>query len=272
MFRNFFLPLTVISLAAWCAVTIACGSSNKSTSCTGGPYNVVGDWQVSVQSGSQSVTGYGAIDSAGLALFFDNSASTGNSGDTLELPTVTGSCAFSGNITDYEEPGGLSSGQSTTDSVQGNVTSATALNGTFTGSNGSGTFTAATFSPLTGSVSAVTGSKTGVVQGTVNSQSVLLPLTFSATGTGDSMSFTSSISQNCNAAGTFTQVGTANVFDVSITFTSTGGIGCALPGTFTGIGFESNSDYFNINGNNPADTYLNADILASSNTFVMEIF
>jgi hypothetical protein len=272
MSRRFLLSLFLVSLAAWCALTVACGSSSKSTSCSGGPYNVVGNWQVSVQSGTQPVTGYGAIDSAGLALFFDNSASTGNTGDTLQLPTITGSCAFSGNITDYEKPGGPSSGQSTADSAQGNVTSATALNGTFSSSSGSGTFTAATFSPLTGSVSAVTGSKTGIVQGTINGQSILLPLTFSASGTGDSMSFTSSIAQNCNVAGTFTQVGTANVFDVSITFTSTGGIGCALPGTFTGIGFESNSDYFSINGNNPADTYLYADILASSNTFVMEIF
>jgi hypothetical protein len=274
MFRSFFLSLALISIVAWCAMTIACGSSStKSTTCTGGPYNVVGNWQVSVQSGTQPVTGYGAIDSAGLALFFDNSTSTGNSGDTLQLPTITGSCAFSGNIIDYEKPGGPSSGQSTTDTAQGNVTSATALNGTFSSSSGSGTFTAATFSPLSGTVGVVTGTKTGEVQGEINNQEILLPgLVFSASGSGDSMSFASSSNPACNVSGTFTQVDTANVFDVSITFTSTGGIGCDLPGTFTGIGFESNSDYFGFNGNNPADTYLYADILASSNTFVMEIF
>jgi hypothetical protein len=273
MFRRFLLSLAVLSLAAWCAITVACGgSSNKGTSCTGGPFNVVGNWQTSVQSGSSSVTGYGAIDSNGLALFFDNSPLTSGSGDTLEMPTISGSCSFSGNMTSYQEPGGLFSGQSSTATAQGNVTSATAISGTFTSTNGSGTFSAAPFSPLNGSVSAVTGSKIGQVEGAINSQPVLLDLTFTATGTGDSMSFTSTNNNTCSVTGTFTQVGTANVFDVSMTFTSTGGGGCALTGTFSGLGFEGNSDYFDFNGNNPADTYLYADILASGNTFVMEIF
>lgn len=218
------------------------------------------------------MTGYGAIDSTGLALFFDNSLSTGNTGDTVELPTITGTCSFSGNIVDYEEPGGPFSGQSVSDTAQGNVTSATALNGTFTGTSSSGTFSAAPFSPLTGSVSAVTGSKTGEVEGAVNDLPVLLSLTFSASGTGASMSFTSNNNLICNVTGTFTQVGTSNVFDVSVTFTSTGSPGCALTGTFSGLGFESSSDYFFFNGNNTADTYLYADILDSTNTFVMEIF
>ena len=272
MSRKFCLSLFVISLAAWCALTIACGggSSNKTTTCTGGPYNVVGDWKITTQSGGGSVTGYGAIDSAGLALFFDNSLSTGNTGDTVELPTISGSCSFSGNIIDYEEPGGPFSGQSVSDTAQGNVTSATALNGTFSGTGSSGTFSAATFSPLTGTVGVVTGSKNGEVQGAINGQPILLPLGFSASGTGDSMSFTGS-NQVCSATGTFTQVGTANVFDVSITFTTTGSTACALTGTFTGIGFESSTDYFGIHGN-ATDTYLYADILASGNTFVMEIF
>ena len=270
MCRKFVLTVSAISLVAWCALTMACGNSSnsKTTGCTGGPYNVVGNWQVIVSSGSNSVTGYGAIDSAGLALFFDNSVTNG-SGDTLEMPTITGACSFSGNITNFAEPGGPFNGQSVIDAAKGNVTSATALTGTFTGNSASGTFSAASFSPLTGTVGVVTGSKTGEVQLALNGQPVLLPLTFAASGTGDSMSFTTGSSiQNCTTTGTFTQVGTANVFDVSITFT---GSGCAITGTFKGIGFESSSDYFGINGNN-TDTYLYADILASTNTFVMEIF
>lgn len=274
MFRKFVFSVGAISLLAWCALTIACGnSSSKSTSCTGGPYNAVGNWQIIVnQTNGGSVTGYGAIDSAGLALFFDNSVTSGT-GDTLQMPTLTGACSFTGNITDFAEPGGPFSGQTITDAAQGNMTSATALTGTFSGNGSSGNFSAAVFSPLAGTAGVVIGSKTGAVQGALNGQPVLLPLTFAASGNGNSMSFTTGNSiQNCTTTGTFTQVGTANVFDVSITFTSTTGTsGCALSGTFTGIGFESSSDYFGINGNS-IGTYLYADVLASANTFVMEIY
>jgi hypothetical protein len=275
MSRKFWFSLSIVSLAAWCATIVACGGSSKTTGCTGGPYNVVGDWQITVsQTNGASVTGYGAIDSTGLALFFDNSISNG-SGDTLEMPAITGGCSFSGNMTDFAEPGGPNSGQSLTDTVQGSVTSATAMTGTFTGSGSNsskGSISAATISPLTGMVSVVVGSKTGEVQGALDGQPVLLPLTFSASGTGDSMSFiTGTLSPNCTATGTFTQVGTANVFDVSITLSNSQNGTCALTGTFSGIGFESSSDYFGLNGNS-IDTYLYADILAASNTFVMEIF
>jgi hypothetical protein len=276
MIRNWIglLSVTVLSLLA--ATIVSCGGSGpaKTTTCVGGPYNVVGDWQITAtQTGGSSVSGYGAIDSAGLALFFDNSTPSGNSGDTLQLPTLSGACSFSGNITDYEEPGGPFSGQSATDAAQGNVNSDTSISGTFTGTgSSSGTLSASAFTPLAGTINAVTGSKTGAVQGAINGQPVLLPATFTASGGDAGMSFTTgNLNANCTTTGTFTQVGTANVFDVSITFTSTGGTGCSLAGTFTGIGFESSSDYFGTNGS-ATDTYLYADILASSNTFVVEFF
>lgn len=272
MCRKFWLPVSAVCLVAWCATAMGCGSSNKTSSCTGGPYNVVGNWQITVsQTSGASVTGYGAIDSAGLTMFFDNSPANG-SGDTLEMPKITGSCSFSGNLTEFSEPGGPFSGQSVVDTTQGNVTSASAIKGTFT-ANGTpkGSFSASTFSPLTGTVSGVVGSKTGEVQGMINGQSLVLPLTFAASGTGDSMSFTGS-TLNCSVTGTFTQVRTANVFDVSVTFSNNGGNSCGLRNNFTGIGFESNSDYFGFHGNDSSDTYLYADIQASSNTFVMEIF
>jgi len=97
-----------------------------------------------------------------------------------------------------------------------------------------------------------------------------LPLTFTQSGSGNSMSFSTnqSLSPNCSAGGTFNEVAASNVFDVSITFTGTS---CFVTGTFTGLGFESSTDYFSAN-NSQAGTYLYADVLASANTFVMEIY
>jgi hypothetical protein len=256
--------LAVALLVFIATLSIGCGSSNPTTVCTG-PYNVVGPWQITVNTSSATVKGYGAIDSAGLALFFDNTQ-PGSAGDTLQMPTLTGACSFSGNVTEYSEPGGPRSGVVLTDAVEGNVTSSTAISGTLTGSP-TGTVSLTSFSPLPGAVAAVSGAKTGAVQGTFNSQPVLLALTFTPSGTNNGMTFTTTNLAGCEANGTFTQQGTSNVFDVSITLMPT----CPITGTFTGIGFESSSDYFNLNGGS-ADTYLYANILDSSNTFVMEIF
>jgi hypothetical protein len=265
--------LLLFSFAALCmigAMTISCGSSNSSTvkPCTGGPYNVVGPWQMTVTDNgvAGSVTLYGAIDSSGLALFFDNSQLSG-SGDTVQLPTITGACSFSGNVTAYGEPGGPNSGVVGTNPVQGNVTSSTAISGTFSG-NPSGTISLVPLSALgTGTVTAVTGQKLGVVQGSFSLQSILLSLTFSQSGSNNSMSFTTTNLAGCLANGTFTEVGTSNVFDVSLTLMPT----CPITGTFTGLGFESSTDYFGPNGGHP-DTYLYMNILDSTNSFVMEIY
>src|SRR5271165_6332984 len=247
------LWLSLVCLILIGALTVGCGSSSHSAkACTGGPYNVVGNWQLTVtDSGGSPLTMAGAIDSAGLALFFDNSP--GNSGDTAELPVLTGTCFFSGNITAYGEPGGPNNGSSAIDPAQGNVTSNSAFAGSFTGA-ASGTFSAASFSPLTGAVTAVSGSKTGAVQGALNGTPVLLSTTFTPAGSNNSMNFATTNLAGCEASGTFTEVGTSNVFDVSITLQPT----CPITGTFTGIGFESSTDYFGINGGH-ADTYLYAD-------------
>jgi hypothetical protein len=266
MLAKLTFSLFLVCVVAISALTISCGgSSSGSKPCTGGPYNVVGDWQMTVtDTGGSPLVMYGAIDSAGLALFFDNSV--GASGDTAELPAITGTCAFSGNVAAYDEPGGPNSGTSATDVAQGNVTSSSALAGTFTGA-ASGTFSAASFTPLTGAVAAVSGDKTGVVQGALGGQPVLLPTAFTPAGSNNSMSFATTNLAGCAANGTFTEVGTSNVFDVSITLMPT----CAITGTFTGIGFEGSADYFGINGGH-ADTYLYADILNGTNTFVIEFF
>jgi hypothetical protein len=81
------------------------------------------------------------------------------------------------------------------------------------------------------------------------------------------MSFTTTNLAGCLANGTFTEVGTSNVFDVSLTLMPT----CPITGTFTGLGFESSTDYFGPNGGHP-DTYLYMNILDSTNSFVMEIY
>ena len=276
MLRKFAWFVTLASLAVIGTLALSCGSSSTPAKACTGTYNVVGDWQIAVTDTNSltSLTEYGAIDASGLALFFDNTQPAG-SGDSAELPTLSGSCSFSGNVNAYPEPGGPNAGPTITDAAQGNVTSNVAFAGTFTGTgnNPSGTFTGTPFSPLTGAVAALSGAKTGAVQGTINGQPVVLPLIFTPSGTINSMSFTTNaaLDPNCSVSGTFTAVGTNNVFDVSMTFTSIGGAGCAITGTFTGLGFESSSDYFSLN-NKSAETYLYADVLASSNTFVMEIF
>jgi len=275
MLRKFVWFLALATLTVIGALALSCGSSSSPKPCTG-TYNVVGNWQLTVTNTSSlgSLTEYGAIDSAGLALFFDNTLPS-TSGDSAELPVITGSCSFSGNVNAYPEPGGPNAGLTVTDAAQGTITSATAISGSFTGTgnNPSGTFTGAAFTTLTGAVAALSGAKTGAVQGAINGQPVVLPLIFTPSGTNNSMAFSTNaaLSPNCSVSGSFTEVGTNDVFDVSMTFASTGGAGCAMTGTFTGLGFESSSDYFDLN-NKSAETYLYADVLASSNTFVIEIY
>ena len=268
MSRRFVVSLSLLCLAAWCAVTISCGSSNSSNNnhaCTGGPYNVVGDWQISVSANGASTSGYGAIDSNGLALFFDNSVTNG-SGETLAPPTITGNCSFSGNTTIYAEPGEPVSPTSVTVATQGNVTSNSSISGTLSGTT-TGSFTATPFSPLTGTPAALTDLTFGTMEGAFPAGGISLLVTFTASGSDASMSFTGT-GAACTVNGTFTQVSTSNVFDVSMTYS---GASCPVTGTMTGLGFESSSDYFGFNGNGTG-TYLYADMLYSGGPFVMEFF
>jgi len=257
-----FLPVACLVLIA--AMTFSCGSSSITVnpSCTGGPYTVVGNWQMTVTpTGVNPATGYGAVDSAGLALFFDTSSSTG-SGETLELPTLTGACYFSGNIISYPAPSSTpTTATAITDSLQGNVASGK-ITGIFSGVS-AGTVSAVPFSPLSGAPTALSGARTGGIEGLTD----ILSLTFSPT-TGSSMTFTGTDTSNCTISGTFTQVGTSNVFDVS--YTVAGASPC-VAATSTGIGFESNTDYFSLNNSAPG-TYLYADLLESTGAFVLEVF
>jgi hypothetical protein len=266
MLRKLAWLLPLVALVLIGAMTVSCSSSSSSSTvnpnCTGGPYDIVGNWQITVTpSGVTPVIGYGAIDSAGLAVFFDFDAASGDTGGTLQLPALTGACYFTGNIVSSPLPS--SEAPTVSDTLQGNVVSATSITGTFSGAS-SGTIAAIPFTPLSGSPTALTGALKGLPQGITDT----LSLTFSATNPGASMNFTGVDTNGCTITGSFTQVGGSNVFDV--TYNVTGGpVSCSATSS-TGIGFESNTDYFNVN-NGAAGTYLYADILAGG-PYVIEMY
>ena len=274
MLRKSALLLSFVLLALIAVLTVACGKSannNIFKSCTGGPYNVVGNWQMNLTlTGNGSESFYGAIDSSGLALFFDTDLINASAGDTLQLPQITGTCSYSGNVTAYAEPGGPASGNTVVDPIQGNVNSTSSISGTLSG-NPSGTIAGTPTTPLSGSVTAFSGAGfVGQVQGSFPLGGVFLQLTFTPTGTGASMTFTAPGAQSCNATGSFTQQGSSNVFDVTMTFS---GVNCPITSAtaLTGLGFESDTDYFVMNGSQPGP-YLYADMLNGSSSFVMEIY
>jgi len=78
------------------------------------------------------------------------------------------------------------------------------------------------------------------------------------------MSVAETAGAGCNVSGTFNQE-TGNVFDVSLTLS---GDSCSVS-SITGLGFESSSDYLNVNGG-AAGTYLYA--VSSSSDLVLEVF
>jgi hypothetical protein len=266
MLRNFVLSLFLLCLLAICAMTINCGGSSSSNNggqnCSGGPFNVVGDWTLTLSGGGGSVSGPGVINTAGLAVFFQTTNTVPAPGDTAVFPAIAGASCFSGTATSYGTPG--SGGGSASDTVTGTVNSDTSISGTLSNGN---SFTMASDSPLSGSVTALSGSYLAEIEGAATA--AIWQLTFTPTGTNADMTFSGNDGQSCDVSGTFTQetvnIATFNVFDVSITFT---GAGCPAA-SGSGLGFESSSDYFDINGN-AAETYLYS---ASSNgALVFEIF
>ena len=262
--RNFVLPLVLLCLLTTCALTLNCGSSNSKfvANCTGGPFNVAGDWMITLTGSGGSVSGPGVINSAGLAVFFQTTNTVPAPGDTAMFPAITGTTCFSGTGTSYGTP--FSGGGSASDTVQGTVNSNTSISGTL--SNGS-SFSMVSDSPLTGSVTPLSGSFLAEIEGQLTA--AIWQLTFVPGGTGSSMSFFGTDGMSCTISGTFTQEGgnvsNVNIFDVSMTLS---GVGCPAT-TVSGLGFESSSDYFGINGG-LAGTYLYS--MSSSSALVFEIF
>jgi hypothetical protein len=215
---------------------------------------VVGDWNLTFNGAAGSA---GAINTAGSALFFDSL------GDVAALPTITGSCSFSGTSTLYESLAG--GAQTVTGTTTGNVTSATSITATATSSSGTITLSAAPISPLSAAPTALTGSQyLGVIEADPDAN--IFELTFTPTGTGQGMTVSgTNVGDTCTVSGTLTQEGSNNVFDSVIAFS---GSGCFFS-SINGLALESNSDYFDLNAS-AAGTYLYA--VSSSSPAVLEVF
>jgi len=267
MLRRSALILSFAVLVFLGALIISCGGSGSGSGitkgCTGS-YNVVGDWQGSLSSGGGSSSVAGVINTSGLAVFIDDSPAVSDpaSGSVLVMPTISGACSITGTATAYGSFG--VNGGTGSASVQGSVSSASSISAQLTSSNGTGTLTLSSFSPLSGSAKALSGTTTADIQGGAGLFATITP-----TGTGASMTITNTAASLCAPFnGTFTQEGSNNIFDVSITFIGSGA-GCPTAGTVTGLGFESNSDYFNLNSGT-VGTYLYG--VSSGSAFVLEVF
>ena len=268
--RRLALLLSLLCLVLICVVTISCGGSSKSTTttnCNAPSVDVVGDWTFNGTSSSGSVSGTGVINSSGLAVFFQAGGSTEGqgAGDTTVMPTISGTECFSGTATFYATPfSDPPSGGSESDSVQGTVNSSSSITGTLSNGN---SFSLTSSSPLTGSVTAVSGTRyIGEIEGWTGTDNVWR-LDFEPTGSGASMNFGGSNDQ-CDINGTITQEGSVaadlNVFDVSITYTQEAG----CPESGSGVGFESSVDYFHISEGQPGPYFY---AVLSNGASVLEI-
>ncbi|HKI25884.1 MAG TPA: hypothetical protein VKA07_06135 [Candidatus Sulfotelmatobacter sp.] len=271
MLRKLALVVSFACLVFVAAMIVSCGSSKThlGTMCTGGPFNVVGDWQGTLTTNGTNQNLAGVINSQGQALFFDSDSLASHdpaSGSVAALPAITGACSFSGTATGYGAFG--VAGGTTSGAVSGNVNSASSISGTITVNSVQSSFSLTSFSPLTGTPTSLAGNLGGAIEGAAPG---LLPLTFTP-GSGNNMTFTNDLilAPNCTTSGSATQEGTTNIFDISITISGTGA-GCPPAATVTGLGFESNTDYFGASGVNPVPgTYLYA--ISSTSAFVLEVY
>ena len=203
----------------------------------------------------------GVINSSGQAVFFQTSDPT--PGDVLVLPTITGTCSFSGTALAYGTP--ASGGGSDSGTVQGTVSSDESITATIASGNN---LSLSSASPEKGLITALSsGGWNGQVEGSTNAD--LWDLEFTPTGENASMSVSGTNHQGCSIEGTFNQEGgdasALNVFDVSLNFVLDN---CPYT-SISGLGFESSTDYFDLDGGR-AGTYLYA--VSSDSAFVLEIY
>lgn len=271
MLRKFALPLSLICVGAIAAFLIACGSSYNSAqnnTCTG-TYSIVGDWQGSVTISGSSAKFTGVVNAAGDGAFVDSAA------DILTVSSLTGACSFSSTLGVYESienPDGPAAASGT---ATGNVTSASAINGSETTEGTTGTFSFTSYNPMgTGSVTAISeNTSTFYIEGQMEDYNV--PVTVS--GTSSSITLSGADNLGCAFDGTFSEESTNNVYDVKLIISNNLGTTCeangVVAGTYTGAGFESNSDIlgdFGL-GEVPSGPFLYAILTSGSQPFVMEV-
>jgi hypothetical protein len=232
----------------------ACGGGGTTGVATGGdgPSGTVdptGTWAgtYSVGAGPGSTAIVAVIQKAGPAFFYDQT------GVLYVLPEFSGSTKLSGTLT-ATAPAGvtLSNGQSTETFVVTATVSASAIAGTFTGNNETGSFTLAPIVVFGGNPTIVSGSWQGFY---VGSGSAAVALTVQPAGT-----FAGNDSDGCHLAGSLTPV-TASV-------DSTCGASCA--GHLTGLAFESNRDLGDLFGGSTG-TYYYVGVSNASGAFVAEL-
>jgi len=258
------------------AMTISCGSSSSptKTTCTGGPYDVVGDWAIDV-GGVGGPYFPGVINTAGLGMFFEANPRNVdlNAGSEIVIPSVTGACSFSENLTYYVTRAVLGGGGVFPYPVQGSVQSGPSISGTISEPDGPQTFIGIPQSPF--STTALTSSMslvdTSAPVACLSPGCVQVQVVPSGTGNSADMTLSGTDGFNCSVSGTFTQEGSnaanLNVFDVSLTFTGTT---CQVTGTIKGLGFESPSDYFDFTPYPPSGTFLYT--MSSNSADVFEFY
>jgi hypothetical protein len=257
MLRKLLLLSSFVSLALLAAIITSCGgSSSSSTACSGGPYNVVGDWQGTVSANGVNTSLVGAINSSGSAVFFDNTA------DVATVAPITGTCSFSATMNLYASE--IDGDGSLSGTASGNVTAST-ISGTADINSQTGSVSLSSYSPLSGAVSVPSSDVAGEVQGQVETDFIT---SLTVGGTSGSITYAGTDINDCSINGTFTEEGTNNVYDV--TFDVSGSSG-SCSGSFTGIGFESNSDLLDAD-DSATGTYLYAVLNTSSAPFVLEIY
>ena len=271
MLRKFVLPLSLICVGAIAALLVGCGSSNnsaKNNACTG-TYSIVGDWKGSVTISGSSASFTGVVNAAGVGAFVDSAA------DILTVSSLTGACSFSSTLGVYESienPDGPATASGT---ATGNVTSASAINGSETTEGTTGAFSFTSYNPLG------TGSVTGIPEITssfyIEGQTEDYNVQATVGGTSSSITVSGADTLGCTFNGTFVEESTNNVYDVQLDISNTPDQTCeantVVPGTYTGVGFESNSDILGVLGLGltPTGPFLYAILTSGSQPFVMEV-
>lgn len=261
MQKFYFVAIAILTLAL-----TACGGGGGSSSGSGSGGNPTTAAVEGIWTGTYTINGgatypiSGAITQNGYGFFYETN------GVLYVLPALTGSATYSGTLTAYAPPGNtFSNGQSiATFSVTGSVASqagtATSIQGDFSGSGETGTFTLSPNNPYSGSasVAGLAGQWDGYYLGPGTSITLVI---------GSNGTFTGNDAVGCNITGTVTQVQPSmNLYQVNLT--STGQAVCA--GNLSGLGYESSTDASGDFGG-AQGTYAYVGVSNSSSGTVVEI-